>query len=242
MVALETFWRPQRLWGIDEVVGAYPSASVAINANFTFDKQKSDWIRVMTRRCHGRLVTSGVYKENVSSDNSDPNIPAPQHPLSGSVLAGPDGKYIAMTVDHQFSMCKGMVPLSALPREAMGGWHTHYSNGNQNQLVGIGQVGQSHRMIFTATLTAGSGFTAAVAADAKTSGVPPLPGGDADDMMLIVGDANTSIALAYKDPADQLKVVNKGLKHTWVAVVGAPLLDAYCINTYLIFTCNKARQ
>jgi hypothetical protein len=54
--------------------------------------------------------------------------------------------------------------------------------------------------------------------------------------MLILGDANTSIALAYKKADDALTVTNKGSKHTWVGAAGG-----YTINTYLLFYCNKPR-
>ena len=236
MQALDTYWRQTPLWGIDEVVGAYGGASVAINSNFTFDIQSIGFFRDITRRCHGRLVTGGVYNTNVSSDNADSNNPAPNDPLRGSVYAGPEGKYIAMSQNYSFTMAEGRVPLSPLPKEALGGWHTDYNRGNQDQMVGIGKVSDQIRMVFTATVVAGSGVTASFAADAKLSGIPALPGGDADDLMLILGDANTSTALAYKNGADTLTITNKGSKHTWVGSIGA-----YTINTYLLFYCSKPR-
>jgi hypothetical protein len=144
-----------------------------------------------------------------------------------------------MTADYNFSMCKGQVPLSPLPKEAMGGWHTDYNNVNQNQMVGMAQVGENSRMVFTATMTEGYDLTTSVATDAQNSGVPHLPGGDSDDLMLIVGDGNTSVALAYKDQADTTKTIHRGGwngKHTLAGMA------YYCINTYLLFYCDKPRQ
>ncbi len=234
MVALDTYWRTQPLWGIDAVVANYPGYTVAINANFTFDIQNVGGLKNMTRRCHGRLV-SETYNAYVSSDNADPNYPSPTDPLRGSVYAGPDAKYISMPQYYQFQIAKGRVPLSPLPIQAMGGWHTDYNRGNQDQMVGIAEVGLDHRILFTATVVAGSGITASFVEDARQSGVPFLPGGDTDDLMLILGDANTSLALAYQSPADELKVSHKGLKHTLFGY------GDYCINTYLLFYSSKPR-
>jgi hypothetical protein len=91
-------------------------------------------------------------------------------------------------------------------------------------------------MVFTALITAGGGFMPQVAADAKTSGVPDLPGGNPGNLMLIIGDGGTSRALAYKDPSENWTTPVKGSKHTMVAYVG------YCINTYLLFIADKPRN
>ncbi|HYF36548.1 MAG TPA: hypothetical protein VD994_14735, partial [Prosthecobacter sp.] len=131
---------------------------------------------------------------------------------------------------------KGRVPDSPLPKEALGGWHTNYANVNQNQMVGIGRVTDAQRVVFTATVSAGFAFTPEIAADAKNSGVPSLPGGDADDLMFIIGDGGTSSALAYKTHTDQWHVRIKGAKHTVAAYL------EYCINTYLMFHAVKPRE
>jgi len=236
MRAIEAYWRTPKLWQIDGVTGLSPSATVAINGNMTFDIRSIGIIHKMTARCQGRLVTGGVKNTDVSSDNDDPNNPAPGHDLRGSVLAGPAGKYIAMPQDFHFTMAKGVVPDNPLPQEALGGWHTDYANVNQNQMVGIGKVSETNRVIFTATMTAGSDFLQDVAIDAKNSGVPSLTGGDADDLMFIVGDGGTSRALAYKTEANAWHVAVRGLKHQTIAVNAG-----YCINTYLIFQATKPR-
>lgn len=106
----------------------------------TFDIRSIGIIHELTAWCHGRLVTGGVKNTDVSSDNADPNNPAPGDPLRGSVLAGDSGKYIAMKQDFDFTIAKGRVPDNPIPQEALGGWHTDYANVNQNQMVGIGKV------------------------------------------------------------------------------------------------------
>jgi hypothetical protein len=141
-----------------------------------------------------------------------------------------------MKQDFDFTIAKGRVPDNPIPQEALGGWHTDYANVNQNQMVGIGKVSETNRVVFTATMTAGSGFLQQVKADAENSGVPPLPGGDGDDLMFVVGDGGTSRALAYKTEASQWHVAVRGMKHQTIAGSAG-----YCINTYLIFQATKPR-
>ena len=209
MKALDTYWQTPPLWGIDEVVNVASGSTAVINANFTFDIQSVRTFKNMTRRCHGRLVTGGVLNTDVSSDNDDPAVPPPPpnpHPLRGSVYAGPEAKYIAMQSPNSFAIAKGRVPIASPPQEALGGWHTDYSNPNQHVMVGIGKTKLNHRLIFTLHVTDGSGFTEQIAHDAKESGVPDLPSGNLGNLMLILGDAGTSEALAYRTANEQLKV------------------------------------
>lgn len=240
MKAVETYWRSNKLINIDEVASEYSGASVIINSNFTFDTQ--DVLRPgdtpayhLTRRCHGRLISGGVYNADVSSDNEDRNVPAPGHLLKGSVYAGPSGKYIAMVSKGNFVMTEGRVPLDHSPpfQEAMGGFNTNYPQGNFNEMyVGRTQTALADKILFV--MHSWGATSEHIAQACQASGVPSLPGGDEDDLMLIKGDAGTSIALAYKTANDELKVKLKGLKHEF------PKLH-YCINTYLAFYCDKPR-
>ncbi len=143
-----------------------------------------------------------------------------------------------MQSPHSFTIAKGRVPIASPPQEALGGWHTDYGNGNQHVMVGIGKTKLDQRLLFTLHITHGTGFTEDIVHDAKESGVPDLPGGNFGNLMLILGDAGTSEALAYRTASDQLKVYLKGLKHTVPSIPGT---SAYCINTYLLFHCEKPR-
>jgi hypothetical protein len=91
-------------------------------------------------------------------------------------------------------------------------------------------------MLFTITcaLTT-SGVTQQVAADAKRSGVQPLPGGEAHELMLFKFDGGTSLALSYANPNGALTTPIKGSKHTGRA------FNDYCIHTYLMFKSEKPR-
>ena len=237
MTALDTYWRTPRLFGIGEVVGAYNGASVVINANMTFDKHFIAANKVLTAKCQGRLVSGGSLNTNVSSDNDDKSVPWPDNPLNpqrGSELAGPTGKYVAM-VNNKFVFAKGRVPVSPAPQEAMGGLSTNYGRDNQPQMIGDAPVDKTNRVLFTATpyLTS-TGMTQLFSADAQKSGVQALPGGSAGELMLFKLDGGTSLALAYKNPDDALSIRIKGSKHD-------PDPTHYCVNTYLMFMCNKPR-
>jgi hypothetical protein len=49
-------------------------------------------------------------------------------------------------------------------------------------------------------------------------------------------DGGSSLALAYKNPSDTTTVVVKGSKH-----YPTPPPFHYCVNTFLIFNCDKPR-
>jgi hypothetical protein len=235
MKALDTYWRDPKLKFIDEVVSAYPAASIITNANFVFDPQ---YISVlppsrMTRRCHGRLFTGGALNTDVSSDNADENYPPGNPDLRGSVYAGPEGKYVSMLSPHNFVIDKGQVPLSPAPSEALGGFHTNYDVGNSNHMmIGLTKTKLNYRLLFIIQNTEIN--LQDIATAVKKSGVPSLPHGQSDDFM-IVGDAGTSQALAYKNADDQLTTYIKGNKHRF------PTGNYYTINTYLSFESEKAR-
>jgi len=237
MRALDSYHHaPSPLFGIDAVVGKYGGATTIINGNWTFDTQNIGFAKNLTRRCHGRLVSNGVYNTDTSSDNDDPNVPAPGHDLRGSLRAGEQyGRYISMVSDKKFEFGSGRVPLDPLPKESLGGLSTNYTAGNQDQIVGIAPVAEEKRVLFTITLTSGSGFTNSIATAAQRSGVEPIDGGDADDFEMLVLDGNTSRALAHENPDGTLDVKVKGLKHN-------PIPTGYCIHTYLMFVSEKPRQ
>lgn len=241
MRALDTYHHAPQLYGIDEVTARYPSATVIINGNMTFDRQDIGGGLELTRRCHGRLVSGSTLNTNTSSDNEDDENPPPNifgvgHPLRGSELAGPDGKHIAMATDGDFTFVKGRVPLDPIPKEALGGLSTNYAVQNAEQLVGVARVNDEERMLFTITyaLTT-SGINQQVAADANRSGVKSLPGGEAHELKLFKLDAGTSLALSYAKPNGALTTPIKGSKHT------GRLLNDYCIHTYLMFKSERPR-
>ena len=242
MRALDTYHHTPRLYGIDQVTARYPSATVIINGNMTFDRQDIGGGLELTRRCHGRLVSGATFNANTSSDNADENVPPPNYfgipdPLRGSELAGPNGKHIAMTADGNFKFSIDRVPLDPMPKEALGGLSTNYAIQNSDQFAGVVKIGNDGRMLFTITceLTT-SGVTQQVAADAKRSGVEALPGGAAHELMLFKFDGGTSLALSHAKPDGTLTTPIKGSKHT------GRLLNDYCVHTYLMFQTEKPRS
>ncbi|HRU01666.1 MAG TPA: hypothetical protein P5239_08195, partial [Victivallales bacterium] len=257
MQALETYWRDKKLWGIDQVVAEYPKATVVINANFCFDVDPNAagrW-KNLTKYCHGRLISGGMISK-ASSDNDDQKKLGPLYPgdspdglrdnkpfnitnpLRGAWYAGEEAKYIAQA-DGKFVIAKGRVPLNKKYSEAMGGFHTNYKQ-NPEQMIGIGLAGK-HRMIFTATSINGSG-SKTIATFAKESGVPQLPG-EPGAIMLIVGDAGTSVALSVNYPDEKTRIVDKVDKHTLTSpYIPSLRRGAYCINTYMLFTSTKPRK
>jgi hypothetical protein len=240
MRALDAFRTPTKLYGIDSVTAAYPGSTVIINGNMTFDEQDIGGGKIMTRRCHGRLVSAGALNTGTSSDNDNENSPPPNifgipNPLRGSELAGINGKYIAMS-NGIFQFAKGRVPLAPIPSEALGGLSTNYSVQNPDQLMGIAPVGTEFKMLFTVTnKVTTSGITTQISIDAKRSGVESLPGGGANELNLFKFDGGTSLALSYSNPSGILKTPIKGSKHT------GRYLNDYCIHTYVLLKSSKPR-
>ena len=242
MRALDTYHHTPKLYGIDQVTARYPSATVIINGNMTFDRQDIGDGLELTRRCHGRFVSGSTLNVNTSSDNADDHIPPPNilgvlDPLRGDELAGPSGKYIAMATEGNFCFAKDRVPLAPMPKEALGGLSTNYAIQNADQFAGVAKLNDEDRMLFTITCTlTTSGVTQQVAADAKRSGVDSLPGGDAHELKLFKFDGGTSLALSHAKPDMTLTTPIKGSKHT------GRLLNDYCVHTYLMFKSEKPRS
>jgi len=180
----------------------------------------------MTDKCHGRIVRFGQVDWVVSSDD-----------VTKSQLAGNTAKYVGQFDGPRRSiMNQGIVPDTApgLPGAAMGGLSTNYTDPDridrEFQMIGFFPGKESGKGItFTATQTDGSGGGPGIAADAERSEVPKLPG--TDKPMVLLLDGGTSTAVAQINPADQLKVIVKGPKHSWL----------YKINTYLLFRCEPPR-
>lgn len=243
MVPYDSFWEHQR-FGIDEVVEKWPKATTIINGNFCFDVRWTGRTKFGNRlytstRCHGRMVNSNRLNSKVSSDNTDTSLPQGEdeigRPLSGSVYAGEEGKYIAMSKRGSFVMAKGRVPHPEnAPQQALGGYHTNYESGNAYPALGQTE-GIDGKLLFILVPKEGHNLNAQFAADAQASGVPNLQGGDADDLSLILGDGGSSLALAHRNPSGALTTVIKGEKHTYL---GQWL---YCINTYVAFQTRKPR-
>jgi len=241
MRALDEFRTPVKYYGVDAVTAAYPGSTVVINGNMTFDEQDIGAGKIMTHRCHGRLVSGGVFNAATSSDNADENLPPPNifgvpNPLRGSELAGGDGKFISMVTNGVFNFAKGRVSLTPIPSEALGGLSTNYSVQNADQLMGIAPVGTEFKMLFTATNTVTtSKITTQISVDAKNSGVLQLSGGNANELNLFKFDGGSSLALSYSNPSGTLKTPIKGSKHT------GRFLNDYCIHTYILLKSTPPR-
>ena len=225
MLALDTYWRDDKLWQMSSVVDEYPNYTVAVNGNFVYDRRPIGGGKEMTCRCWGRLI-SGEYNANVSSD-------------AGSKWAHPaTSSFISMPSEHHFEIAKGRPPLSPLPAQALGGLHTDDNIVTPDWMIGLGEVDTDHRVLFVATVVAGGlGVSPAFIADARKTGLPALPGGADGEVTLVRGDGGTSRALAYMSPDDELQVSYAGWKHRL-----PPALGVYCINTYLLFQCDRPRQ
>jgi hypothetical protein len=234
--------------GIDQVNAAYDgSIHVVVNGNMNFfsDDRFNGTVGnvaaalqgLITDKCHGRLVRMNSYDAAVSSDNTS-STSSPQ----GSDLAGDTyGRYIAQyNQDNKYSLAAGRVPLpspSGGPSAAMGGLSTNYSNADrvnrEYQLIGYSKCTDPNKgIVFTATQLTGTGSGPSLADDAKKSGVAALPGGDADDLQILLLDGGTSTAMSHAKPDGSLSTRVKKGKHTGTL---------YYINTYLLFYCEKPR-
>ncbi len=83
----------------------------------------------------------------------------------------------------------------------------------------------------------GSGGGAILKQKLKSSGVPALPGGQADEIQCVSGDGGSSLGLAYKLEGGTLKVRTAGSKH----IKKISIRGNYYINTYLLFSTQKTR-
>ena len=243
------------LKGIEQVNAEFQGQiHVAVNGNMNFfsDDRFNGFIGnlaaaaqgLITDRCHGRIVRMNTYDSAVSSDNTDTST-AP----AGSAFAGEQyGRYVAQyDQQNKFVFAAGRVPLASTapdqptggPSAAMGGLSTNYSDSNRTdreyQFIGYAKCAEENKgIVFTATQITGTGSGPSLAEDAKKSGVSSLPGGDADDIQILLLDGGTSTALAYAKPTtpnDTLKTAVKEGKH----------INLYYINTYLLFHCAKPR-
>ena len=243
------------LKGIEQVNAEFQGQiHVAVNGNMNFfsDDRFNGFIGnlaaaaqgLITDRCHGRIVRMNTYDSAVSSDNTDTST-AP----AGSAFAGEQyGRYVAQyDQQNKFVFAAGRVPLTSTapdqptggPSAAMGGLSTNYSDSNRTdreyQFIGYAKCAEENKgIVFTATQITGTGSGPSLAEDAKKSGVSSLPGGDADDIQILLLDGGTSTALAYAKPTtpnDTLKTAVKEGKH----------INLYYINTYLLFHCAKPR-
>lgn len=230
MYPIDTYHRETPLAGIDAVVGAYPQLSVVVNGNICFfsDPPLLPTAGHMTDKCHGGMVRFGVFDTNVSS-----------HDATKSSLAGPDAKYVAQyDQPKRYEFAKGQVlePLPAGMGAALGGLSTNPNEEDrvdrEFQMIGYyPSAEQGKGIVFTATQIDGDGGGAQFIDDAKESGVP-TNAADGGRPLVFLLDGGTSTAVAHSSPSDQLNVVVKGPKHSWV----------YKINTYLLFNCVKPRS
>ena len=244
---VDTSRRPngEALKGIDATVAAFPGISVAINGNITFFADDRNPIlagmrQETTDRCHGRMVRFSTWDLAVSSDNDDLTT-SPK----GSALAGTNGKYVLVNQQNKFVFGKGRVPVNPIPKAALGGGSTNYGSqereGKPYQVIGrcsLDNIGGDNVMLFTAThmQPTGNGKVGKMSelvADAKTSKVAALPGGNAGDIELLMLDGGSSVALGYVNTVDNMNIHIKAGKH-----LGPPF---YYINTYLLFRCEKDR-
>lgn len=228
MYSIDTFHRQTPLAGIDAVVGAYPQLSVVVNGNICFfsDPPLFPTAGHMTDKCHGGMVRFGTFDTNVSS-----------HDAAKSSLAGPDAKYVAQyDQPKRYEFVKGRVPETPAGMEAaLGGLSTNPNEPDridrEFQMIGYyPSTEQGKGIVFTATQIDGDGGGAQFVDDAKESGVP-TNATDGGRPLVFLLDGGTSTAVAHSSPNDQLNVIVKGAKHTWV----------YKINTYLLFHCEKPR-
>jgi len=224
-----------RLLGIDQVVSNY-AADVVINGNQCYSSHGNIalvTIYRMTDRCDGRLVVGRQVLRPPSEDN--------HHDLGGEQY----GRYIGHWLSpNHFVFGAGRVPENAgnaTPDTAMGGLSTNYSlpvrQSAENQIIGYVPADMAgEELVFAATNMVGAGGKALeFSQDAALSGVPPLPGGDSDDLKLLHLDGSSSVGLSYTNPAGQPNTAIKGGKH-------APGATSYYINTYLLFECNTPRN
>ena len=234
MVALDTYDHAAdkpRLKGIDEVKANY-GVDVIINGNQCFANNGVPFTDYpypsgMTNQCDGRLLSHSVILRPPSNDT--------HHALGGAL-----GRHVLWTVfQNRFSFGAGQIPDPSGMDEGMGGLSTNYGLAVRqtapNQAIGRGTVHQSGKgIIFTATnYDALGGGASDFAADAHKSGVQPLNGGDGDDWELLFLDGSSSVGLVLAKPDGNQQTVIKGSKHSG---------NAYYINTYLLFDCEKPRN
>jgi hypothetical protein len=241
MQAVDTYWSSPKLYGIDQVVGQYPSVDQIINGNLCSNKMPvyttaggtTTFALYLTSTCLGNLISGGALNTNVSTT-------APSGPL-----AGPAGLYIAMSSPHHFTFARGIVPTTSSYQEALGGLltTTAINPGYVTTMIGVAPVDSSHRILFTLTYnnTSDGDVSSDMVSDAAASGCPPLSGGLPGEIMLFWNDGSSSIALALKDPSSTTQVLVKGLKHVYPPSTLDLALGFYCINTYLIFNSTKPR-
>ena len=233
-----------RLKGIDEVKANYGS-DVIINGNQCFHTNIGGYPLPggMTNRCDGRLCIGRNILRPPSDDTHNP------------FLGGTGARYVGYTcgeieiingqiiVPSLFTFATGRIPEldPATPDQGIGGLAAKYSRAqlqqSENQAIGRGKVIETGKgIVFTVTSYVGNvGSAVALAADAHTSGVQPLAGGDGTQWELLFLDGSSSVGLVLSNPNGNQKTLIKGSKHN-----GG--ITSYYINTYLLFECTKPRN